>query len=102
MSSIQKLSNYTVQEDIFGKEELPPDKKLILHILKLALDDLTNVNTSYRESAIEWFTEIDSSYIFSFKSVCEYLKLSDTAILEKIYKLLVIEDYNPVDKVNHM
>ena len=62
---------------------LEPEKRLMLAILKDAVNTFQtdmfaeNVKTSRRfEEAMDWITETDGDWVFSFENICEHLGLN--------------------------
>jgi hypothetical protein len=56
---------------------------LLLAILISALEDLKSDNRAGRK-AREFFLSTEEDYVFSFRSICDYLHLSSDAMLRAI------------------
>lgn len=58
--------------------------KLMGRLLTQARRQLKTADNCQRQQLMAWFVDPDESYIFSFASICNYLDLSRTRILEEI------------------
>lgn len=58
--------------------------KLMGRLLTQARRQLRTVDCGQRRQLIAWFIDSDENYIFSFASICNYLDLSRTRILDEI------------------
>lgn len=58
--------------------------KLMGRILTQARRQLRTVDCCQRRQLLAWFIDADENYIFSFASICGYLDLSRTRILEEV------------------
>lgn len=73
-------SIYTAFEDERPFDQVAPEKGLLNAILQSALLDL-NKTGSERRKAIEYFLDPDEEYIFSFRSICDFLSVDANKIL---------------------
>lgn len=67
------------------EDEIPfdpsnPEKNLLRALLMTAMAD-ANKSGPVRRQAIEYFLNPDQDYIFSFRSVCDYLGIDPNSIL---------------------
>lgn len=60
--------------------------KLLHAILENAIEDFLGHKATQKEQKLAklWFLSKDSSYVYSFESVCSYLNLSSNAIRRKL------------------
>jgi hypothetical protein len=67
-------------EDEAQFDVVAPEKGLLNAIIQSALLDL-NRKGAERRRAIEYFLDTDEEYIFSFRSICDYLSVDANKIL---------------------
>lgn len=77
---------YHIVEHETGQASLNPEKELMLHVLKEAKDNLTNKKRSVRENAYKWFLEKDTTWFFSFRSICEQMDVEPDSARRQIFK----------------
>jgi len=77
---------YHVVEPETGQASLSPERELMLHVLKEAKDNLTAKKQSLREDAYRWFAEKDSTWFFSFRSICEQMDVDPGSTRRKIFR----------------
>lgn len=65
------------------------EKSLLLAILQSAVVDLGQ-NGKVAQQAVDFFLDVDDDYIFSFRSICDYLSIDHRQVL-KVVGLMPIE-----------
>jgi len=90
--TMNQQRQYHIVERETGQASLSPEKELMLHILKEAKDNLTAKKQSLRADAHRWFAEKDSTWFFSYRSICEQMDppLDPDRMRRKIFKKLGI------------
>ena len=71
---------HTAFEDVIPWDPSTPEKNLLRALLTTALADVRK-NGNVRKMALEFFLNSDDDYVFSFRSVCEYLELDPEMVL---------------------
>jgi len=71
---------YVAYEDRKPKDSALPEKNLLRAVLLTAMNDLKR-NGETAQKAMEYFLSPEEDYIFSFRSVCNYLDIDAKRIL---------------------
>ena len=71
---------FSAYEDIDGFDPTRPEKNLLFAILFSAISDLKKDGDLNRK-ATEFFLSNEDDYVFSFRSICDYLNIDPTRIL---------------------
>lgn len=82
----KELEFIEIDEDFGGLEpfdHIAPEKNLLAAVLINALSDLGQKGPQ-RSQARRYFTNQSSDYIFSFRSVCDYLNIDPQLVLDHI------------------
>jgi len=86
MNQQHQKNKYHVVERETGQASLSPEGELMLSVLKEAKDNLTAKKQSLREDAYRWFVEKDSTWFFSFRSICEQMDVDPGSTRRKIFR----------------
>ena len=87
-------SIHVAYEDESPFDLVAPEKGLLNAILQSALLDL-NKRGPDRRKAMEYFLDPDEAYIFSFRSICDFLSVDPNKIL--VVAGLRTRKVNPID-----
>jgi hypothetical protein len=71
---------YVAYDDNEPIDLAAPEKRLLQAILETAIDDLLK-RGRHAERARDYFLSREQDYVFSFRSVCDYLQIDAQAIL---------------------
>ena len=71
---------YTAYDDHEDYDYSIPEKELLYAVLMSALNDLKNPGKEARK-AMEFLLDPNDDYLFSFKSICDHLKVDPQDIL---------------------
>lgn len=71
---------YIAYDDHEGLDPSEPEKELLLAILTAALSDLKNPGKEAKR-AMEYLLNPEDDYIFSFRSICDYLNIDPQQVL---------------------
>jgi hypothetical protein len=83
MTNGERNSAIHVAYDEHENELSSAEQELLLAILLSAIEDLKSDGRSGRK-AREFFLSKEEDYLFSFRSICDYLHLSSEAMLKAI------------------
>lgn len=84
---------FAAYEDTIPWDPATPEKNLLRALLITAMADLKK-NGEVGRRAKEYFLSYDSEYLFSFRSVCDYLEIDPQTILSKIGLLNATPKHN--------
>ena len=71
---------YVAYEGEQSVDPVRPEKNLLFAILLSAINDLNKIGGDQRR-AVEYFLSPEEDYIFSFRSICDTLRLDPSKIL---------------------
>lgn len=71
---------FTAYEDWEELDPVRPEKNLLFAVLMSAMNDLRRDGET-RRKATEFFLNNDESYLFSFRTICDYLSLDPGHVL---------------------
>lgn len=72
--------NLIAYEDCEPFDQVRPEKNLLFAVLLSAMNDLKKEGEAHRK-ATEFFLSGEDDYIFSFRSICDYLSIDPHRIL---------------------
>jgi hypothetical protein len=70
-------------DDSTPLDESAPEKGLLLAILMNAMNDAKRPGSD-RERAVEYLLSPEEDYIFSFRSICSYLNVDPSVVLQVV------------------
>ncbi len=71
---------HTAYDDYPGFDPVEPERNLLLAVLRSALRDLESSGEAKRQ-ATEFFMDEDEEYVFSFRSICDFLNVDPSRVL---------------------
>lgn len=71
---------FIAYDDLAAFDESEPEKKLLRAIIVSALSDIRSTGIESRQ-ATQFFLSPEDDYVFSFRSICDYLHLDPKKIL---------------------
>ena len=80
MSQDKEAVVFTAYDDWEEFDPVRPEKNLLFAVLLSAMNDLRREGDSQRK-ATEFFLSRDDEYLFSFRAICDYLKLDPKQVL---------------------
>lgn len=72
---------YTAFEDFEPTDVAVPERNLLRAVLMAALNDAKNKNGEARGKAMQYLLSAEDDYLFSFRSICDYLNVDAEKIL---------------------
>lgn len=81
MSKNRETLIISIDDDNYPSDPVSSERDLLKAVLFSAISDLEKEGYVAKD-ALRFFLNPDSEYIFSFRSICEYLKIPPEHILE--------------------
>ncbi len=81
MSKNRETLIISIDDDFYPSDPVSSERDLLKAVLSSAISDLEKEGYIAKE-AVRFFLNPDSEYIFSFRSICEYLKIPPEQVLE--------------------
>ena len=80
MQQEKDIALFTAYDDWEGHDPSRPEKNLLLAVLLSAINDLSKDGDAQRK-ATQFFLNHEDDYLFSFRTICDYLKIDPNRIL---------------------
>ncbi len=81
MSKNKETLIISIDDDIYPSDPVGSERDLLKAVLFSAISDLEKEGYVAKE-ALRFFLNPDSEYVFSFRSICEYLRIPPEHVLE--------------------